>query len=55
MHPASVWPLLCAAAFLAGSAEIQPAQDPEFSWLTDLDDARRIARARGKPLLITFR
>jgi hypothetical protein len=55
MHPASTWPLACAALFLTASAALRPAQDPEFGWLTDLDAARRLASERGSPLLVTFR
>ncbi len=31
------------------------AQDEEIAWVTDLDAARRSARAEGKPLFLVFR
>lgn len=44
-----------AVAALALLAPGTRAEDEEIHWVTDLDAARRSARAEGKPLFLVFR
>ena len=44
-----------AAALLSGLSALCPAAEGAFEWRTDLDAARELAAAEGRPLLIVFR